>query len=45
MATSIELVPFDKQQIATVRNDNSVYVVMKPIADRRGPRARLVVTT
>jgi len=36
MATSVELVPFDSYQIATVRNDGRVYVVMKPIAEVLG---------
>ncbi|MEH3040365.1 MAG: hypothetical protein PGN21_09925 [Sphingomonas paucimobilis] len=36
MATSVELVPFDQHQIATIRRDDGVYVVMKPIAEALG---------
>lgn len=36
MATRVELVPFDTQQIATVQRDADIFVVMKPIVAALG---------
>ncbi len=36
MTTSVELVPFDGHQIGTIRQDNTVFIVMKPIAEALG---------